>query len=76
MYACGPTVYDLLHIGNFRGPVFYNFLRNYLSSLNYDVKYVYNITDIDDRIITKAIKEKMSAQEIADRYTAEFSHRL
>ena len=51
MYVCGPTVYNLLHIGNFRGPIFFNLLRNWLEHLKYKVKYVYNYTDIDDKII-------------------------
>ena len=54
MYVCGPTVYDLLHVGNFRGPVFFNFLRNWLEHLGYKVEYVYNYTDIDDKIINKS----------------------
>ena len=51
MYVCGPTVYDLLHIGNFRGPIFFNFLRNWLEHLGYEVNYVYNYTDIDLSLI-------------------------
>ena len=47
MYVCGPTVYDLLHIGNFRGPIFFNFLRNRLEDMGLKVNYVYNYTDID-----------------------------
>ena len=44
MYVCGPTVYNLLHIGNFRGPIFFNLVRNWLEHLKYKVKYVYNYT--------------------------------
>ena len=51
MYVCGPTVYDLLHVGNFRGLIFFNVLRNWLKHLGYSVNYVYNYTDIDDKII-------------------------
>ena len=54
MYVCGPTVYDLLHIGNFRGPIFFNFLRNWLENIGYSVTYVYNYTDIDDNIIKRS----------------------
>lgn len=72
MYCCGPTVYDYLHVGNFRGAVFYNFLRNWLEHLGYQVTYVYNFTDVDDKIINRAKKENVSAEEIANRYIAEF----
>ena len=53
MYVCGPTVYDLLHVGNFRGPIFFNFLRNWLEHLGYSVEYVYYNTEIDDKIINR-----------------------
>ena len=64
MYVCGPTVYDLLHIGNFRGPIFFNFLRNWLEHLGYEVNYIYNYTDIDDKIINKSKQEKKTTKEI------------
>jgi cysteinyl-tRNA synthetase len=54
MYVCGPTVYDFLHIGNFRGPIFFNLVRNWLSASGYQVTYVYNYTDVDDKIIQRA----------------------
>ena len=54
MYVCGPTVYDLLHVGNFRGPIFFNFFRNFLEHKGYIVTYVYNYTDIDDKIINRS----------------------
>ncbi len=72
MYCCGPTVYDLLHVGNFRGAVFYNLLRNHLENIGYKVNYVYNFTDIDDKIIKKANDENTSAPEIASKYIEEF----
>lgn len=72
MYCCGPTVYDFLHVGNFRGAVFYNFVRNRLSDLGYDVQYAYNFTDVDDKILKRAFEEKTSAKEIAERYIEEF----
>lgn len=72
MYCCGPTVYGLLHVGNFRGAIFYNFLRNWLEKIGYKVNFVYNYTDVDDRIIDKAIAEKTSAQEVAEKYIHEF----
>lgn len=72
MYCCGPTVYDFLHVGNFRGAIFYNLVRNWLSELGYQVKMVYNYTDVDDKIINRAHAENVSAQEIAEKYMTEF----
>lgn len=72
MYCCGPTVYDLLHVGNFRGAVFYNLLKNHLESLGFEVTYVYNFTDIDDKIINKAKETGKSASEVAETYIKEF----
>lgn len=72
MYVCGPTVYDFLHIGNFRGAIFFNLVRNWLEHLNYQVTYVYNYTDIDDKIINKAQQESSSTEEIAQKYIYEF----
>ena len=72
MYCCGPTVYDLLHIGNFRGAVFFNFLRGWLEFLGYKVEYFYNFTDIDDKILSRAKKEGRSPRQIAEKYIKEF----
>ena len=72
MYCCGPTVYDLLHIGNFRGAVFFNFLRQWLEHKGYQVVYAYNFTDVDDKILNRAQKENKTMKEIADKYIAEF----
>jgi cysteinyl-tRNA synthetase len=72
MYCCGPTVYGLLHVGNFRGAIFYNLVRNWLEELGYKVTYVYNYTDIDDRIIEKANKEGKSSSEISEFFISEF----
>ena len=72
MYVCGPTVYGLLHVGNFRGPVFFNLVRNWLEKNGYKVQFVYNYTDVDDRIIKKAIEEKVTSSEISERYISEF----
>lgn len=72
MYCCGPTVYDFLHVGNFRGAVFYNLLRNHLENLGFEVTYVYNFTDIDDKIIKRAQDENTTPSEIATRYIDEF----
>ena len=72
MYVCGPTVYNLLHIGNFRGPIFFNLVRNWLEYNGYDVNFVYNYTDVDDKIIEKSIAEKIPASEISEKYIKEF----
>lgn len=72
MYCCGPTVYDFLHVGNFRGAVVYNFVRNWLEKANYKVTFVYNFTDVDDKILQRAVKENTTAKNIADTYIAEF----
>ncbi len=72
MYCCGPTVYDLLHIGNFRGAVFYNFLKLWLGHLGYKVSFYYNLTDVDDKIIQRADQEGMSAESVGEKYIQEF----
>ncbi len=72
IYCCGPTVYDYLHIGNFRGAVFYNFLRNWLEFLDYKVKLIYNFTDIDDKILNRSKKENESPDKISKKYIQEF----
>lgn len=72
MYVCGPTVYDFLHIGNYRGAIFFNFVRNWLEKRGYDVSYVYNYTDVDDKIINRANEEGVTAKEISEKYIKEF----
>lgn len=72
MYVCGPTVYDLLHIGNFRGAIFFNFVRLWLEKRNFKVTFVYNYTDVDDKIIDRANAEKVEASSIAEKYIGEF----
>lgn len=72
IYVCGPTVYSFLHVGNFRGPVVFNFVRNWLEYLGYKVEYALNFTDVDDKIINRAIEEKLTAKEISERYIAEY----
>jgi len=72
MYVCGPTVYNRLHIGNFRGAIVFNLVRNWLEKLGHKVTYVYNYTDVDDKIIEKANQEKVTAKEISERYIAAF----
>src|ERR1039458_602625 len=69
MYVCGPTVYDDIHIGNARSAVNFDVIRKYLAFSGFQVTYVMNITDIDDRIIKKAIDEKREYSEVAATYT-------
>jgi cysteinyl-tRNA synthetase len=76
LYVCGPTVYDHIHIGNARAPLFWDVVVRYLRSRNYDVTFVQNITDIEDKIINKANEENVSWQEIVNRYTDSFHERL
>ena len=71
-YICGPTVYDYFHIGNARSFIISDMLRRYLIYKGYKVKFVMNITDIDDRIIKKSIDEKISFNEVASKYTKAF----
>ena len=72
MYVCGPTVYDLLHVGNFRGSIFFNVVRNWFEKNHFRVHYIYNYTDVDDKIIHRAKEEGVSASEISEKYIAEF----
>ncbi len=72
MYCCGPTVYDFLHVGNFRGAVFYNFVFNRLKKLGYKVTYAYNFTDVDDKILQRASQEGVSSESVANRFIDEF----
>ena len=71
MYVCGPTVYNYIHIGNARPMIVFDTIRRYFEYKGYDVNYVSNFTDVDDKIIKKAIEEQVSAQEISQRYIAE-----
>ena len=71
MYVCGPTVYNLIHIGNARPMIIFDTVRRYLEYKGYDVNFVSNFTDVDDKIIKKAIEEGVSAEEISQRYIAE-----
>ena len=71
IYVCGPTVYDFIHIGNARPMIVFDTLRRYLEHKGYEVNYVSNFTDVDDKIIKKSIEEGISAQEVAERYIKE-----
>ncbi len=74
IYVCGPTVYNYIHIGNARPVVIFDVLRRYLEYMGNKVNFVTNITDIDDKIITKANEHNMNMQEYARKYEAEFMH--
>lgn len=72
IYTCGPTVYNYIHVGNARPMVVFDTLRRFFLYRGYDVKYVVNFTDIDDKIINKANEENATATEIADKYIRAF----
>ena len=71
MYVCGPTVYDFIHIGNARPMIVFDSFRRYLTFLGYEVNYVSNFTDIDDKIINRANELGITAEELANRYIDE-----
>ena len=72
MYACGPTVYNYIHIGNARPICVFDTLRRYLEYRGYDVTFVQNFTDIDDKLINKANEEGITVREVAERYIGEY----
>ena len=72
MYVCGPTVYNYIHIGNARTFISFDVIRRYLTWRGFDVTFVQNVTDVDDKIIAKANEEGRSAAEVAEQYTAAF----
>ena len=71
MYVCGPTVYNLIHIGNARPMIVFDTVRRYMEHKGYEVNFVSNFTDVDDKIIAKANEEGISADEVAQRYIEE-----
>ena len=71
MYVCGPTVYNFIHIGNARPMIVFDTVRRYFEYKGYDVNFVSNFTDVDDKIIKKANEEGVTAEEISKRYIAE-----
>lgn len=71
MYVCGPTVYNLIHIGNARPYIVFDTVRRYFETLGYQVNYVQNFTDVDDKIINKANEEKKQTSELVDYYITE-----
>lgn len=72
MYVCGPTVYNYFHIGNARPFIIFDTLRRYFEYIGYEVTYVQNFTDVDDKIIKKSQEEGISAKEIAEKYIEEY----
>jgi cysteinyl-tRNA synthetase len=72
IYVCGPTVYNLIHIGNARPLCVFDVIRRFLIYMGYKVTYISNFTDVDDKIINKANAEGVSASEISERFIAEF----
>ena len=72
IYACGPTVYNFIHIGNARPICAFDVLRRYLTWRGYTVKYVQNFTDVDDKILKRANEEGSSAAQVAEKYIAEY----
>jgi len=71
MYVCGPTVYNLIHIGNARPYIVFDTVRRYFESVGYEVNYVQNFTDVDDKIIKKANEENRTTDEVVEEYIAE-----
>ena len=72
MYVCGPTVYNFFHIGNARTFIVFDTVRRYLEYRGYNVKFIQNFTDIDDKMINKAHEENTTVKELGDRYIAEY----
>lgn len=76
IYLCGPTVYDHIHIGNLRPVIVFDVLHRFLLRCGYTVKYVHNLTDIDDKIIQKAQKEKKTEKQITQHYIKAYFQNL
>ncbi len=72
MYVCGPTVYNYIHIGNARPVIFFDTVRRYFEHRGYEVKYASNFTDVDDKIITKAIELEQTEKEVTDKFIEAF----
>ena len=75
MYVCGPTVYNFIHIGNARPMIVFDTARRYMEHKGYEVNYVSNFTDVDDKIIAKANEEGVSSKEVSERYIKECQER-
>lgn len=72
VYVCGPTVYNFFHLGNARPLVVFDTLRRYLEYIGYNVNFVQNFTDVDDKIINRAKEEGISAPEVSKKYIEEY----
>lgn len=72
MYVCGPTVYNYIHIGNARPVIFFDTVRRYFEHRGFEVKYASNFTDVDDRIITKALELEVAEREVSEKFIAAF----
>ena len=72
MYACGPTVYNYIHVGNARPIIMFDVLRRYFEYRGYDVTFVQNFTDVDDKIIKRANEEGITSDEVAKKYIDEY----
>ncbi len=72
MYVCGPTVYNYIHVGNARSVVAFDLVRKYLEFRGFEVEYISNFTDVDDKIIKAAASENISTKELSERYIAAF----
>ena len=72
MYVCGPTVYNYIHVGNARSTAAFDTIRRYFEYRGYEVAYISNFTDVDDKIINRAKEEGITPQEVADKYIAAF----
>ncbi len=76
MYLCGPTVYKPAHIGHMVGPVIFDTVKRYLAYNGYDVTYVINITDVDDKLINKAVELDITVKALAEQMTADYFDNL
>ncbi len=72
MYVCGPTVYDYIHIGNARPVIFFDVVRRYLEAIGFQVNYIVNYTDVDDKMIRKAAEMNVTVPEVAEKFIAAF----
>src|SRR5690348_9387400 len=76
MYLCGPTVYKPSHIGHMVGPVIFDTVKRYLNYLGFPVKWLVNITDVDDKLIAAAAKQNTTVRDLAERMTADYFENL
>src|SRR5436190_21861357 len=76
MYVCGPTVYKPSHLGHMVGPVIFDTVKRYLRYVGYEVTFVVNITDVDDKLIVESQKQNTSVSELAERVTKDYVKNL